>query len=153
MSGFVYRHAQPFVALWLGLTLGAIGSTLGIAASDDADATLGIVIALSSFALALLLFGRLVIELHSDRLHWHLGFVGWPRWNVRLSNIAGMERTRAAPWLDAGIRGRTRDRLYNVSIGGTALKLTLTDGRSITLGTPEPDRLAGFLEPRLSRRR
>jgi hypothetical protein len=51
--------------------------------------------------------------------------------------------------LGSGIRGPAQHRLYNVTMGGTALRLHLRDGRTVTLGTPEPARLASFIEPRL----
>jgi hypothetical protein len=51
--------------------------------------------------------------------------------------------------MGSGIRGPVQHRLYNVTTGGPALRLHLRDGRTVTLGTPEPARLASFIEPRL----
>jgi hypothetical protein len=181
MAPFVYRQAQPFLTLWLAMPLAALGTGLGLAFSDDPNAPAGIVIAMGVYALVLVLLGRLVIELRGPRLHWSLGFVGWPHWQVALADIASLERTqlptlklrctvgavgrlglhvarsgiaanghaRAGIPLVAALRGRSGNRVFNASIGGPALKLTLHDGRSITLGTPEPERLAAFLSARM----
>jgi hypothetical protein len=51
--------------------------------------------------------------------------------------------------MGSGIRGPAQHRLYNVTMGGPALRLHLRDGRTVTLGMPEPARLASFIEPRL----
>jgi hypothetical protein len=59
-----------------------------------------------------------------------------------------MERTHAAASRGAGIKGPRADRLYNATLGGPALRLTLHDGRVVTLGTPEPERLRAFIEAR-----
>jgi hypothetical protein len=70
-----------------------------------------------------------------------------------LEDISQIEPVRASFAMGSGIRGPAQHRLYNVTMGGTALKLHLRDGRTVTLGTPEPQRLAGFIAPRLTDKR
>jgi hypothetical protein len=147
-----YRHTQLFVTLWVALPLTALTIT-ALALKQRDPAVLGAVAlcwALCVSTLALL--GRLAIELRGDELHWSFGYVGWPHWQVRLDEIARIEAGRPSAWRGAGIRGLGQNRLYNVSIGGPALQLSLHDGRRITLGTPEPDRLEGVLRARMAAR-
>jgi len=141
-----YRHVQPFTMLWLSLPVGAAAAALGAWATPQAGAALGFAAAVP--AALLLTLGRLVIELRGPRLHWSFGYIGWPRWSVALEDIERIELTRARPIQGAGIKGLGRRRLFNVSMGGPALQLTLRDGRTILLGTPEPGRLRSFIEAR-----
>jgi hypothetical protein len=143
-----YRHVQPFTMLWLVLPACAVAVALAAWTSPQARAALAFAIALPCALLILL--GRLVIELRGDRLHWHFGFVGWPRWSVALDEIERIELTHARAIQGAGIKGLGRKRLFNVTMGGPALQLALRDGRTILLGTPEPQRLRGFIETRQS---
>lgn len=143
-----YRHVQPFVALWLILPLCAAVGALGAWITPQAGIALGIALAIP--VAILLLLGRLVIEVSGQRLHWTFGFVGWPRWSIALDEIERIESTRARAIQGAGIKGLGSKRLFNVTMGGPALQLDLRDGRTIALGTPEPQRLRGFIEARQS---
>jgi hypothetical protein len=147
-----YRHAQPFTALWVAV----LGSALLITALAlrQRDASLFGVLALhwGLSATALALLGRLTIEVRDDVLHWSFGFVGWPRWQLRIGEIARTDIGRPSAWRGAGVKGLGSNRLYNARMGGPALQLTLHDGRRITLGTPEPDRLERSLQARMRRR-
>jgi hypothetical protein len=141
-----YRHVQPFTILWLVLPLGAVVGMLGASAAPQAALPLAVATVLP--CALLLLLGRLVIELRGQRLHWSFGFLGWPRWSVALDEIEHTEVTRPRAIQGAGIKGLRRNRLYNVTLGGPALRMTLRDGRTVTLGTPEPQRLAAFIAAR-----
>lgn len=143
-----YREVQPFVLLWVVLPLTAALTSIAMHASDERGAALGSAIMVATSALMLAFFGRLAIEIRGDRLHWTFGFLGWPRWSLPLAEIEGCEVLRRAGRTGAGIRGPARDRLYSAVVGGPALRLTLRDGRRVTLGTPEPDRLRGFIDAR-----
>ena len=102
-----YRHVQPFTALWLILPISAIASLLGFLAAPRTaiEQGLGLAVALALPVTLLLLLGRLVIELRGPRLHWHFGFLGWPRWSVALDDIERIERTRSRALHGAGIKG------------------------------------------------
>ena len=142
-----YRHVQPFTVLWMllpltfGITLWTVWMTHDVPALELA--------LLAGLPLALLLgLGRLVIELDGPALRWRFGWLGWPRWQVALSDIVAVEKTRAPATAGSGIRTTRQGRLYNVAIGGPAVALALRDGRRILLGTPEPEKLAAFIEAR-----
>ena len=147
-----YRHVQPFTALWLILPVSATAALLGVLAAPSGALGVGLgfglALALAMPAALLLLLGRLVIELRGPRLHWSFGFIGWPRWSIALDDIEHIEQTRARALQGAGIKGLGRKRLYNVSLGGPALQLAMRDGRTILLGTPEPERLRSFIDAR-----
>jgi len=143
-----YRHAQPFTLLWLLVPLLMLGTAWSVWLSGDSGRTTVLVVIGLAFAALLAGLGRLVVEVRRDELRWSFGFLGWPRWRVALRDIAHMERTHAAASRGAGIKGPRADRLYNATLGGPALRLTLHDGRVVTLGTPEPERLRAFIEAR-----
>lgn len=145
-----YRSTQWLTALWLLLPLVLAFFVAEQRASHTSVVPL--VIAAATFATLLLLLGRLVIEVGARELRWRFGFVGWPRWRVAFDDIATLERVKALPYgAGAGIRGTRRDRQYIARLGGQALRLVLRDGRIVTLGTAEPERLAAFIEARRRR--
>jgi len=153
MTGLAaYRHVQTYTVLWIILTLSGL-VTLGVAAMvGPAGATAGGLVAppaLPVLMVSLLLLDRLVIELDAQHLRWRFGYIGWPRWQLALVDIRRVERTRAPASAGSGIKGSKDKRLYNVTIGGPAVLLTLHDGRTVMLGTPEPERLAAVIEARL----
>jgi hypothetical protein len=142
-----YRHVQPYTVLWVLLPL-TCGVTLWIALMTHDVPALELAL-LAGLPLALLLgLGRLVIEIDGPVLRWRFGWLGWPRWQVALSDIVAVEKTRAPGAAGSGIRNTGQGRLYNVAIGGPAVALALRDGRRILLGTPEPEKLAAFVEAR-----
>ena len=146
-----YRHVQPYTVLWVLLPLTG-GVTLWTVWLSQGVPALGAAL-LAGVPLALLLgLGRLVIEIDGPVLRWCFGWLGWPRWQVALADILAVEKTRAPGMAGSGIRVTREGRLYNVTIGGPAVRLTLRDGRRILLGTPEPEKLAAYLEARRSGR-
>jgi hypothetical protein len=146
-----YRHVQPFTMLWVVLPLAGVAT--GLAAWVSPGVPMALLVAIVGLPLALLLvLGRLVIELDATELRWRFGWLGRPAWRVALAEIEAVEKTRAPATAGSGIRGLGRQRIYNVTIGGPAVGLKLRDGRHILLGTPEPERLAAFIEARRSGR-
>ena len=143
-----YRHAQWFTAMWLGLPLPALFVSMAALREPDAHLMQALGIAWGVCVVGLASFGRLVIELRDDRLHWTFGFLGWPRWDLSLQEIELVQCVRTSAWRGAGIKVLGKDKLFSVSIGGTAVRLGLSGGRVITLGTPEPERLAASIEAR-----
>jgi hypothetical protein len=75
--------------------------------------------------------------------------VGWPRWQVPLADIVQVQVTQTRALQGSGIKGSSANRLYNVTIAGPAVLLVLRDGRRVTLGSPEAERLAAFIQARL----
>jgi hypothetical protein len=147
-----YRHVQTYRALWLILPLTALvlalaGPALG---GRPADATAGLWWSLPALGGALLCLGRLVIEVDGTLLRWHFGYVGWPRWQVPLADVVQVLVTPTRVAQGSGIRGSAANRQYNVTIAGPAVLLVLRDGRRVTLGSPEAERLAAFIQARLT---
>ncbi len=142
-----YREVQPYTVLWVLLPL-AGGVTLWTAWMGRDVSALGAGLLAALPLLLLLALGRLVIELDGTALHWRFGWLGWPRWQVALADIVAVEKTLTPAAAGSGIRTTREGRLYNVTIGGSAVALTLRDGRRILLGTAEPEKLAAFIEAR-----
>lgn len=145
----VYRHVQTYWMLWvILLATGAVAAFILSAeqAAGSADALGGLILMAVSLGGALLCLGRLVIEVRTRELRWHFGHVGWPVWSVPLEQVARTEVVRSSVVWGSGIRGPRAHRLYNVTIGGPALRLHLRDGRTVMLGTPEPQRLKDILQ-------
>ncbi len=140
-----YRLVQPYVTLWVaGLAIVVLGLLVlapGLAAGD-AQSLPGLLVMGACVSGALLCLGRLVIEVHPREVRWRFGYVGWPAWTQPLAEVAGTQVVRTRFLRGAGIRGSSRHRFYTVRPGGLALCLHLHDGRTVTLGTPDPQRLA-----------
>jgi hypothetical protein len=143
-----YRHTQWFTAMWLGLPLPALYVSVVALRNPDPHLMQALGIAWGVCLVGLASLGRLVIELRGDRLQWTFGFLGWPRWDLSLQEIELVQCVRTSAWRGAGIKVLGKDKLFSVSIGGTAVRLGLSGGRVVTLGTPEPERLAAFIEAR-----
>lgn len=146
-----YRHAQPYVMLWLVLAISCGAGAAIVWTAGGTRALTGLATILLTLALGLLLLGRLVISVDNEALRWSFGFVGWPAWHTPLKDILSTEVARADVHFGSGIKGSMKHRQYNVVTSGPALRLYLMDGRQVTLGTPEPQRLQGFIEARLDR--
>ncbi len=143
-----YRQSQPFLAMWLGLPVPAVFVTAAALRGGDAGLMQGVAIAWLVCLVGLVSLGRLVIELREQELHWTFGYLGWPHWSLALHDVVQLQCVRTSAWRGAGIKGLGKDRLFTVSIGGPALRLSLAGGRIVTLGTPEPERLRAFVEAR-----
>jgi hypothetical protein len=151
-----YRHVQTYTTLWVILlaTGGLGGWMISVEpATGSGEGLVGLLVMAASLGGSLLCLGRLVITVHAHELRWHFGYVGWPGWSVRWEEITRLEPLRASFAWGSGIRGPARHRHYTVTMAGPALRVHLRDGRTVTLGTPEPERLAGFIRARLPEER
>lgn len=146
---FAYRHVQTYTAVWLiDLVIAAVTVPIVLSVGDG-DRWLDVAPLMATVLGIPLFLGRLVIEVDARRLRWRFGYVGWPVWAQDLSDVVATEVARAdVSRLSSGIQGTRQHRQFNVAIGGPALRLTLADGRQVTLGTPEPQRLQGFVDAR-----
>jgi hypothetical protein len=142
-----YRESQFFTMTWLLMPL--IAATVIVATLSGGAGWPVAVMALAPALLMPLLLGRLTIEIDDRELRWHFGYLGWPRWSVQLGDIAEVRRITTRAVQGSGIRGFGRERLFNTQIAGTAVALTLRDGRRITLGSPQAERQASFILARL----
>lgn len=147
-SEISYRHTQVSTLTFVLTVLSTTAAVAAILWRGHGDDFGGILIIGLTAIWVLLIFGRLTIEIHDGAVHWRFGFLPWPRWSVPLSEIRALAPTHTKMAQGAGIRGGKRDRLYNVTLGGPALRIERQDGRVVTLGTPEPMRLAAFIDAR-----
>lgn len=143
-----YRSEQRFAALWTVMPLSSLAIAALLWFTGDPNARLGIGIVLSTTAFVLTVLGRLVVQIRGDRLLWHFGWLGMPRWQLPLDDITGCEVTRGSA-AGAGIKGTRQDREYTAAVASPGVKFLLKDGRSVFLGSPEPERLRSFVEARL----
>lgn len=147
-----YTRAQTMWLLWL-VVWPAVGiGVAGAVAAAGPDKVPWIIALPASIPMvAVLVFGRLRIQLDSHWLEWQFGYLGFPRWRLALADIVSVETIRTG-WADGwGIHRGREGWIYNVS-GFGAVRLRTRDGRSIRLGSDEPERLAAFIAVRLPRR-
>ena len=122
MSGEIsYRHTQVNTLMFVLTVLSASTAVAGVMLRGEGDDLGGYLLIGLVAVWVLLIFGRLVIEIHDDALHWRFGFLPWPRWSLPLAEIRAMSPTQTTLAKGSGIRGGKRDRLYNVTLGGPAL--------------------------------
>jgi len=70
----------------------------------------------------------------------HFGVVGWPRFHYPLERIAAIHAvTIPSSWWAWGIYWSPRRGLMLTLCTGPAVRLTLTNGRTVTISTPHPE--------------
>jgi hypothetical protein len=148
MSLPIYQHSQVYRAIWLilPLTMGVSAALLYGSAEPDAD--VGIAILVLSALGILLLFGRLRVELDGSHLRWRFGWLGWPRWQLQLADIQAVSKCSLDDVPGSGIK-RSRSGMVYSAGGNQGLRLSLSDGRSLRLGTPQAERLCALLQARI----
>jgi len=148
MRHAVYSHTQALWLLWLislPITAG-VGALL--VAEKGAAAWPGVAVLVLVMAGALLVLGSLTVEVGEGRVAWRFGVFGWPRWKLPVEQIVGVEVTTSTLLEGWGINRTKTGMLYNAH-GLQAVRLQLRDGRTLRLGSDEPERLAGFIAARL----
>lgn len=145
----VYERAQSLVALWFILPTTLTVASVSVMRAGGDDALVALVILCAVHAGLLAVFGRLLVQLDSQALEWRFGWLPWPHWRVPLDQIVNVEVVRTRWHEGWGIRFTSQGRLYNAH-GLGAVQLQLRDGRRVRLGSPEPERLAGFVRARLA---
>lgn len=108
--------------------------------SDDG---FGALFALSINALIAILFFSMTIELKDDLLTWYFGFGFW-RKVVKVSDIVDTSFYQTKWYQGIGIRMLSDGWLYNASTG-SAIKLSLSDGKQIYIGCKDTQGLARAL--------
>jgi len=139
-----YRHTQRG---WFTLVVFLTASLLLLRALLWARVGGGAYILLLVLAMVLvastIVFSSLTVSLTSEELRWHFG-PGWPRWRVKLSQVAGAESILPSWWWGYGIRITPHGWMYNVS-GREAVLVRRRDGSSFILGTDEPAELTAAI--------
>ncbi len=144
----IYSRTQSLWLVWVLLPAPLSGAAAQLLAKDDAAATAGLVLLALTSAVLLLTLSSFTVDVGEGRVEWRFGKLGWPRWQVALGEIERVEVTTTTFWEGWGIRKTRTGMLYNAS-GNQAVRLTLQSGRTLRLGSDEPERLASFIAARL----
>lgn len=139
----LYEHRQSAVLMRASFAVGAL-VLLAVYATAPAGGG-GVLVGLPLFVLLFIVFDGLTVRIAGGELRWAFGHLGWPRWRLRVADIAAVEPTRTTFWEGWGIRYTRRGWLYNVS-GFEAVLIRKTDGKTFLLGTDEPGELAAAIE-------
>lgn len=148
MRHAIYTRTQALQLLWaisLPVTVG-VGALL--VAEKGAVGWPGVALLLLVVAGVLLVLGHFTVEVGEGRVEWRFGMLGWPRWQVALDQVTRVEVTATTRLEGWGIQRTKSGMLYNAQ-GLGAVRLHLRDGRTLRLGSDEPERLAGFIAARL----
>lgn len=92
------------------------------------------------------LFSSLKIEVNDENLVFWFG-PGWWRKIIPLAEIVSCKVVRNSWWYGWGIHLTSRGWVYNVS-GLQGVEITLTSGKTLRLGTDEPQALASAINNR-----
>jgi hypothetical protein len=144
-----YRHTQ----IGWAVIIPAIGvAALTAALLELGHVTLFVPVVMGALLVALLvLFAWLTVTVDDEAVDLRFGLRGFHQ-RTPLSEIAAADAVRNS-WLAGwGIRVIPGGRLYNVS-GLDAVRLRLTDGRVVRVGTDEPEVLLAAVKAALARTR
>ena len=100
----VYAHTQPLKLVWAILPIALVGVGIALFAEKGATAWPGVAVLLAVSAGALLMLGHFTIEVGEGRVEWRFGVLGWPRWQLGLDEIVGVELTTSTALEGWGIR-------------------------------------------------
>ncbi|HTD05811.1 hypothetical protein [Undibacterium sp.] len=150
MSHPVYIESQFASVVWTVLPIASLaGFLLRYNLPDHAarHAAIGIIALVN--IIVLVLMGRLTISIDEAYLRWHFGYLGWPAWKIPLAEIRAAEAARSR-WIEGwGIKYTKEGMLYNAA-GTSAVRIHRRNGKSLRLGCKDPQRLLGYLAPRIA---
>lgn len=135
-----YQHTQRS---WIALVLGGAVAfvPLIVAFALGRMYWLGL---LTVFIIAVLwVFSSLTVEADESEVRWFFGPGVWRKRMAR-AEIASVEQVRNKWWWGFGIRLTPHGWLYNVA-GLDAVQITGKDGKTLRIGTDEPQKLAAAL--------
>ncbi len=145
----VYVEKQWFRFLWIFMPLLTLFS-MGMQIMGGLPmAAWGMVSIPFINTLVLLMLGCLTTRIDANYLIWSFGWLGWPVWKVALTDIQSAEPTRTAFLEGLGIKKTAQGMLYNAT-GNLAVRLILSNGKTLRLGTQDPQRLLNYIIPRLN---
>lgn len=145
----IEKQAMKLMWLIAPITIAIIVASFLGTGGDKDTLVLIVLLTVLVFALVFVLLGLLTIRITPDDLVWSFGFFSRPSWRVPLSDIARADVTQTS-WKEGwGIRFTAEGRLYNAH-GFGAVRITKRDGTKFRLGSADPQRLASFLQARIS---
>jgi hypothetical protein len=147
MRHAVYSHTQSVKLLWAILLPVTVGAGVSLLAEKGTAGWPGVSLLVLLAAATLLVMGHFTVEVGEGRIEWRFGALGWPRWDAALEQIIGVEVTTSSAFEGWGINRTKTGMLYNAH-GQQAVRLHLRDGRTLRLGSDEPERLAAFIAAR-----
>lgn len=128
----------PFLTVATALAVPLI--VMGLIADEADPSLLGTVAVATAIAVGLVASTSLRVTAGTGGVTVRSGLLGLPRWTFPIDRIAHAERAELAPWaIVGGIWWSARDGLRITQRTGPALRLTLTDGRRVTLTVNDPD--------------
>ncbi len=136
-----YRHTQVGRILIAVVALATLLAAPFVAMSDG---VLMLPVVLGAPVVGILLFGWLTVEIANGYLRFWFG-IGLIRRRIPLDRIAGIACTRSSWLYGWGIHLTPRGWLYNIG-GLDAVEIRLTSGRTVLLGTDEPDALRAAIQ-------
>lgn len=144
----IYRHTQRGTALvWLLLGSGLVAAAAAVRAREGGwivGAVVAVLVASS------LLFASLTVEVADAQLSLAFG-PGLIRRRWSVGEIADLRAVRNPWWYGWGIHLTPRGWLFNVA-GLDAIEVTFRDGRTVRIGTDEPQDLIRALREAMMQR-
>lgn len=149
-----YRHSQfaaPMaVATAVGLAV-AIGGLFWLSPATLAGAAWPVAALFALLLGVFALFWRLVVEVDERSIRATFG-VGLVRKVVALADVRRADAIRTRVWWGYGVHWTPSGWLYNVA-GRDAVRLELSSGRAVIIGTDEPEALKAAIDDALRARR
>ncbi len=144
MAQASYNHAQrSYFSLIIFAVVAAIFLPVAIAAPEPAWLK-GLLFALAGLFLAIgFVFSSLTVTADEQSLSWSFGSGFWKK-TIARSDIISVEAVTTKWWHGWGIRWTPDGWLYNVS-GFDAVAVTTRQGKTVMIGTDEPDALVAAL--------
>jgi len=149
-----YHHTQPGHTIRLGILASLAPLLVVMLVAPDVpesawfpEAVYAVIVC--SLLAAAVLFWSLTVEVTETDLVFRFG-PGLVRKRIPLSEMADVEPTRTSFWNGWGIHWTRRGWLYNVS-GFDAVLVRLVTGKSLLIGTDEPQALADAIHSGISR--
>ena len=140
-----YRHTQrASLILWVVLCVAAILVVLALASEFRPEVLLVTLPALAILVVVGWLFSSLTVTVSRDVVAWSFG-PGLLKWSLPVADIEAVESTRTSPLVGWGIRWTPSGMVYNVS-GFDAVRIRTRTGRTLRIGTDEPEELRHALE-------
>ena len=138
MTAVTYRRTQTATLILTLLSAAIAGVSLAAALVTPWLWIVALVLAAAAY-----MFSSLTVRVDEASVQWSFG-PGWFRKSVLLAEISEVKCVRNRWWYGWGIRYTPHGWLYNVS-GLDAVELRLTSGKTVRIGTDEPERLCGAI--------
>jgi hypothetical protein len=145
-----YEHRQDGGFMRLTFLLGFLA--LPVIHALDPKTAPALLIAAPLLALTFAAFDGLTVRVTAEAVTWRFGHLGFPRGQVKLSDVSGAAVTRTTFWEGWGIRRTARGMLYNVS-GFDAVMLHRHGSKPVMIGSDEPRKLKAAIDAALQHAR